>query len=141
DRVVTVENLTSFYEVVNHLPPRTVAVYLGGYHNRPRRELLLKLAASAPLSFFHWGDIDLGGFRILVHLKARTGLPIQPLLMDRETYLEHQANGMDFSTAYAKEVGALLDRPDFAPFRATVQEMVRCRRRVEQESVAFRPAW
>ncbi|HWI52626.1 MAG TPA: hypothetical protein VNT01_10850, partial [Symbiobacteriaceae bacterium] len=33
-RVVTVENLTSFYEVVNHLPPLTVAVYLGGYHNR-----------------------------------------------------------------------------------------------------------
>lgn len=141
ERVITVENLTSFYEVVSRLPPDTVAVYLGGYHSRPRRELLLKLHAVRPLAFYHWGDIDLGGFRICAHLQAKTGLPIRPLLMDVDTYLEHQANGMDFGDAYAKEIGALLDQGAFRPFHDTVRAMVSHRRRVEQESIPFRPMW
>lgn len=141
ERVITVENLTSYYEVVSRLPPRTVAVYLGGYHSRPRRELLLKLDAARQPAFYHWGDIDLGGFRIFAHLQAKTGLPIRPLLMDVDTYLKHQANGMDFGDAYAKEIGALLDHAPFKPLHDTVRAMVSYRRRVEQESIPFRPMW
>lgn len=137
DRVITVENLTSFYQVVGAGLPRTVVVYLGGYHNRVRRQLLLKLAQAAGLEFWHWGDMDLGGFRIFVHLQEKTGLPLRPVLMDRETYLEHCHRGLDCTPAYLRELEALLEQPAYTPFWETIREMLVQGKRVEQESVAF----
>jgi len=137
DSVITVENLTSFHQVVGAHLPRTVVVYLGGYHNRIRRQLLLKLARASALEFWHWGDIDLGGFRIFVHLQERTGLPLRPLLMDRATYLEHYARGMDCTPSYLRELEGLLSQAAFAPFHETIREMLVRKKRVEQESVSF----
>lgn len=140
DRVVTVENLTSFYRFIAARPARTVLVYLGGYHNGPRRELLLRLAEAARArgrapEFLHWGDIDLGGFRIFAHLRRRTGLPLRPLLMDRETYLAHAARGLSFDDGYARRLAGLLGGAEYTPFHEVIGEMLRLRRRVEQEAV------
>lgn len=140
DSVITVENLTSFYQVVQARLPRAVVVYLGGYHNRIRRQLLLKLAGASTLEFWHWGDMDLGGFRIFVHLQERTGLPLKPLMMDRATYLDHCARGMDCTPAYLRELAGLLGQTAFAPFQETIQEMLGRKKRVEQESVTFEPS-
>jgi len=138
DQVITVENLTSFFEVVAGLPPRTVAVYLGGYHNHLRRQFLLKLATARPLRFYHWGDIDLGGFRIFVHLQKRTGLPLEPLLMNRETYCQYADRGMPFDERYAQELRRLLKETAYQRFWTVIEAMLTTRRRVEQESIRFR---
>lgn len=140
ERVVTVENLTAFYRYIAARPRRTLLVYLGGYHNRVRRLWLERLAGFARLQgraveFLHWGDIDLGGFRIFAHLRRRTGLPLRPLLMDRETYLVHAERGMPFDDRYARQLAALLEDAEYAPFHDVIAEMLRLRRRVEQESV------
>lgn len=137
DQVLTVENLTSFHQVVAALPARTVAVYLGGYHNRVRRELLRKLAEAGVSRFFHWGDIDLGGFRIALHLAGRSGLPIRPLLMDVQTYRRYASAGMEFDDRYARELAAAQAEPAYAAFRPVIQEMLQHRRRVEQEAMDF----
>lgn len=137
DQLITVENLTSFHQVVAALPPRTLVLYLGGYHNRSRRQLLLKLARAGVVRFFHWGDIDLGGFRIFVHLQKQTGLPLEALLMDLHTYDRHAAGGLPFAEPYARDLAALLTRPAFTPFWPVIREMLARRRRVEQESVDF----
>ncbi|GAW93204.1 Wadjet anti-phage system protein JetD domain-containing protein, partial [Calderihabitans maritimus] len=41
--VVTVENLTSFYHYVDEGPADHLVIYLGGYHNRQRRQFLRKI--------------------------------------------------------------------------------------------------
>jgi hypothetical protein len=138
DTVLTVENLTSFYQVVSSLPSRMIAIYLGGYHNRIRRRLLLKLAEARPtLRFSHWGDLDLGGFRIFVHLREQTGLDLQPWLMDLQTYVRYQSAGMAFNDRYGKELSSLRNHLAYERFWPVIVEMLKCRRRVEQEAVAF----
>jgi len=144
DWVLTVENLTSFHQVVSALPPRTLVVYLAGYHNRLRREFLIKLGRARSssgngqhLRFRHWGDIDLGGFRIFVHLQQQTGLPLEPLLMDVDTYRRYCATGMEFSESYGRELAALLAQAAYEPFWPVIREMLVCGRRVEQEAVEF----
>jgi len=136
DRVITVENLTSFHQLVSILPPRTVAVYLGGYPGPVRRGFLQKLATVRPLAFFHWGDIDLGGFRIFVHLKEQTGLPLEPMLMGLETYRQHMAGGQPFEDGYGRQLAALLDQSAYALFWPVIREMLAEGRRVEQEAVS-----
>ena len=78
-RVMTIENLTTF----NAFHEKdTFAVYLGGYHNSHRRSFIKKIYQDNPHSeYFHFGDIDAGGFYILLHLRAKTGVHFMPYHM------------------------------------------------------------
>ncbi len=86
--LLTIENLTSFYDTVLD---DTLVIYLGGYHNALRRALLTKIYQFQPhLQFYHFGDIDAGGFYIYLHLKERTKIPFQMLAMDQQTLERYQ---------------------------------------------------
>lgn len=83
NRVVTIENRTSFHAFSE---PDTLAIYLGGYHNAHRRNLIQTIHKQNPIaSYYHYGDIDAGGFYILLHLRRKTGVAFQPHHMDIET--------------------------------------------------------
>lgn len=93
-RVVTVENLTSFHNYgVAKQESEDFVIYLGGFHNRAKREFLIKLyEQNKDKEYRHFGDIDAGGFYILEHLKRKTGIPFVSLNMDRdilEKYMEY----------------------------------------------------
>ena len=82
-RVVTVENLTSFHD---YPAEDDFVVYLGGFHNKVKRDFLLYLYQQNPeKEYRHFGDIDAGGFYILEHLKKETGIPFRSLYMDTKT--------------------------------------------------------
>ena len=82
-RVVTVENLTSFHD---YPAEEDFVVYLGGFHNKVKRDFLLYLYQRNPeKEYRHFGDIDAGGFYILEHLKKETGIPFRSLYMDIKT--------------------------------------------------------
>ena len=82
-RVITIENLTSFNTFSED---NTFALYLGGYHNTHRRNFIIQLFHDNPeAEFFHFGDIDAGGFYILMHLREKTGVPFLPYRMDIST--------------------------------------------------------
>ena len=86
--VMTIENLTSFHRVNQ---PDTLMIYLGGFHNQIRRDFVRKIADHNPeVSFFHFGDIDAGGFYIFEHLRQQTGVDFKPYHMDRETLLQYR---------------------------------------------------
>lgn len=81
--VIAIENLTSFHTFDSR---DMLAIYLGGYHNTVRREFIKKLARQNPNTiFYHFGDIDAGGFYILEHLKTQTKVDFKPFKMDIET--------------------------------------------------------
>ena len=40
--------------------------------------------------YFHFGDIDAGGFYIFDDLCEKTGIPFQPLSMDRDTLYSYK---------------------------------------------------
>lgn len=86
--VLTIENLTSFYDTYIK---DTLIVYLGGYHNSLRRELLSKIYQFNPkLKFYHFGDIDAGGFYIWLHLCKKTNIPFFKLGMNQKTLIQYQ---------------------------------------------------
>ena len=80
ERLITIENLTTFhrYDVGN----TQAAVYLGGFHNSIKRDFIKRIYLNNPgLDFFHFGDIDVGGFYIYEHLCKKTGIPFVPMNM------------------------------------------------------------
>lgn len=90
DKIITIENLTTF--VAFH-DSTFVCLYLGGFSNHVKRNLLRKIYDfNSALEFYHFGDIDAGGFLILEDLKVKTEILIQPYLMDENTLKNHQSN-------------------------------------------------
>ena len=86
--VVTVENLTSFYQYVLEGPPERLVIYLGG--------LLICCSCSCKSCVFHEAETV-----PFLSLKSRSGglksggsceknrIPIRPYLMDEKTYLKY----------------------------------------------------
>lgn len=140
--VITIENKTSFYQYLREGPPGRLVIYLGGYHNRGRRLILEKLAAyfqknGRTVPFYHWGDLDLGGFQIWRHLKVKTGIPFEPFLMDIPTYLRCLHLGQPLNKPYLSKLAALLDDPICGPFHPLIRLMLEKKVRVEQEAVSL----
>ena len=138
--VITIENKTSFYQYLREGPPEHLAVYLGGYHNRGRRLLLEKLyryfqEEGRAVPFYHWGDLDLGGFQIWHHLKSKTGIPFEPFLMDLPTYRRSCHLGRPLTKAYQDKLAVLLEDPAYAVFHPLIRLMLEKKVRVEQEAV------
>ncbi len=87
-RVVTVENLTSFHD---YPAGEDFVVYLGGFHNKVKRDFLAELYRQNPTKEYrHFGDLDAGGFYILEHLKRKTGIGFRSLYMDAATLRRYE---------------------------------------------------
>ncbi len=69
---MTIENRTSY---IRYKPNDTVLFYLGGYANRHQRDFIKLIFKYNPtLSYYHFGDIDAGGFWIHHNLCEVTGV-------------------------------------------------------------------
>ena len=87
-KVITIENLTTFNSFVDK---DAFVIYLGGYHNSIRRNMIRKIYEDNPdKQYFHYGDIDAGGFDILLDLRKKTGIAFAPLNMDLETIKKYR---------------------------------------------------
>lgn len=109
-RVVTVENLTSFHDYDNR---DDFVIYLGGFHNKTKREFLCFLyEQNLDKEYRHFGDIDVGGFYILEHLKEKTGIPFRSLSMGKdilETYASQTKPLTENDKKRMKQLMAKLD--------------------------------
>ena len=95
DNVITVENLTSFSHM-NDIK-NSGLVYLGGYHNSVKCDFLKKIySQNKEILYYHFGDIDAGGFYIYEHLRRKTGIPFKIYNMDM--------NILDIYIDYTKEL-------------------------------------
>ncbi|CAH2716703.1 hypothetical protein BACCIP111895_03891 [Neobacillus rhizosphaerae] len=144
ERIVTVENLTSFYDYIHYVKKHNknyIVVYLGGFHNSLRRLLLEKILRfmkrhNMEVTFNHWGDIDLGGIRIWKHLSRKLNISITPIFMDISTYMKYLAHGKKVETkGYLGQLKKLLEDPSFKEFHDLINLILHNERTIEQEII------
>lgn len=128
-RIMTIENLTSF----NAFSEKDAfAIYLGGYHNAHRRNFIIRLFRDNPdTAYFHFGDIDAGGFYILMHLRAKTGVPFQPYHMDISTLRQYAAYTKRLTDNDIKRLKNLTD----TEYSDTINYMLENNCKLEQEAI------
>ena len=130
--VLTIENLTTFHLAAEALKGRDdgLVVFTGGMPSPAWVAGFRRLTGDLPAStvFYHWGDIDLGGFRIAARLNE-VALPgdssLQPWLMDLT--MRGQGEEVSETTGNAMRLSAVrigwLDLQDL-PNRTLEQERV-----------------
>ncbi|MBP3700998.1 MAG: DUF2399 domain-containing protein, partial [Lachnospiraceae bacterium] len=136
NRVITIENLTSFHQWSSDQTTKELCVYLGGYHNRVKRRFLIKLYEAYPKAeYCHFGDMDCGGFRIWKDLCLKTGIEFRPLLMDSETYLKCLDFGRELTEVDRKMLVSMMEEPFFEKQKELFGLMLQRGKKIEQECV------
>ena len=127
--IISVENLTTYHDTQE---TQGAIIYLGGFLNTVRTNLLKKLHTCEPkANYFHKGDLDPYGFLILENLKEKTGIPFKPLEMDLETLrVCHQSGHFrPLETADKKAITS----PAIREYEPVLQYMLEHNCKIEQE--------
>ena len=92
--------------------------------------------ASEKMVYLHWGDIDVGGFRMFVRLKGQIVPELMPYRMDRASLETYQDQAMEItSAAYLKTLERIENNPEYEMFHKVIRLMRRNRIRLEQEQM------
>ncbi|MDD2497047.1 MAG: DUF2220 family protein [Desulfitobacteriaceae bacterium] len=139
-KVITIENKASYLSYIkNHDGEMELAVYLAGFYSPVKKMFLEKIwdfvrVNSPETEFFHWGDIDLGGFKIF--LQVQKLIPqVQPFLMDVDTLRKYTIYGDQINNNYREKLAALLGKPEYYIFYPAIKEMLRLGIKLEQEAI------
>ena len=131
-RLVTVENLLPFEEVARAgLPPDTIAFYTGGFPGRAERAVLDALVVAGIERVDHWGDLDVGGLRILRYLRDTLPIPVHPFRMDPA--LLDRLPTRPLTTRDREALEAWLADPE-APAHPLARALLAANAKAEQES-------
>lgn len=131
---MTVENRTSWLRMKI---PEAAVFYLGGYCVRSQRDFLKKVRRdNRELAFWHFGDIDAGGFYIHEHLCRVTGIPFRLYRMSRsELENPHFQSCLRPLTQQDRIRLKSLEKQEL--YRDLAMYMLEKNRKLEQEIVSF----
>jgi len=141
NKIITIENLTTYFRWQE---TESLIVYLGGYHNGVRRNLLQQIYNSFPYAkYYHFGDIDAGGFYIYEHLKCKTGIPFKTLHMNVDVLKKYSSQTKTLTQSDKKRIESLLKKLDDKfkqnaadeDYREVLQYMLENNCKLEQEAI------
>jgi hypothetical protein len=130
-RVLTIENQTSFESLAALRPADTLLVFSGGFAS----PAVISLLRSLSLPLYHWGDIDVGGLRILAHLRSQLG-DVRTFLMNGEA-LEKQPFLVSLSEKEHGNLSLLRKEPLLSDCQTLVDTMLE-KGKLEQEALDAR---
>ena len=132
-RIITIENLTTFFRWEE---PDSVLIYLGGYHNAVRRKFLQKLYQVFPeAEYFHFGDIDVGGFEIYEDLCRRKGIPFTTYKMGISELEQYEQYTRELTENDRKRMDSLLNNEAYENVWPILRYMKEHGKKLEQESI------
>ena len=95
---------------------------------------LYEAASPHGIEFYHWGDMDLGGFLIFKRLKTNIIPTLKPYLMDREAFESKMEYGVKFDSKYAEKLRMLLEDEQLHEFTDVIMLMLEKNIKLEQET-------
>ena len=129
-KVFTVENLTTFYG----LNEDALIIYLAGFHNSIKQQLLSKIYEMYPnAEYYHFSDIDAGGFWIFNNLKNKTKIPFVPYRMGIKELEDNKNNLKELTANDIRRLKLLLTNPEFEVFYDVIRFMLDNNCKLEQE--------
>lgn len=140
DVILTIENLTSYHQWKpgrHILGERELVIYLAGYANHVKCDFLRQLHELFPdAAFWHFGDIDCGGFRIWKNLCLSTGIGIQPFCMDISTWEACKKQGKTLSEGDQKTLAVMEKDVFFVGQVPLFRKMLEEKIKIEQECIS-----
>jgi len=137
-KVLFIENKANYIDyILKKKAENELVIFHGGFYS-PVKGLFFKkvyeAGRQAGVRFYHWGDLDVGGFRIFSRLKTNLIPELQPLLMDEAAFLSKSRYWISFDEKYGAVLEGMLARDEFSEFAAVIAAMLKVRSKLEQEA-------
>ena len=134
-KVMTIENRANFFAYQQAADE--LVVYHGGHYSPSKKKLFEKIAAAMPKNstWLHWGDIDFGGFRMLLRLRTEILPAVQPYRMNIPELQAYRVFTQPFSGDYAEKLQKLSEAALLSDCKACIDYMLTHKIRLEQEAM------
>ncbi|MEA3422399.1 MAG: DUF2220 family protein [Bacillota bacterium] len=137
NKVLFVENRANYEMAVREKLKDTLVIYHGGFAGREKRIFFKKIFLKYPkFDYYHWSDIDIGGFRIFLTLQKMHPL-VKSYLMDVETLEKYRNKWNGYSNKYKKKLKVMVVENKYSQFHELIEYMIKHNCRLEQENVEF----
>lgn len=143
DRVLFIENKANYEWYKSKIKSNELIVFHGGHYSLMKGKWFAYLynaikQQNPQAEFYHWSDIDFGGFNIFVRLHSL--LPeLQPYKMDLETYEKFvDMRSKDISDEYMEKLKRLLNDEKFSAFHDVIKAILQKGKTLEQEQIIAR---
>lgn len=136
-RVITIENLTTFFSWSEE---NSLIIYLGGYHNSIRRQLLNMIYEQMPtVEYLHFGDIDVGGFEIYEDLCVKTGITFHLYHMGITELQRYKKYTKNLTENDRKRLDAMIEnrKRENCDYLEVLEYMKLCDLKLEQECIVM----
>ncbi|MDR1900560.1 MAG: DUF2220 domain-containing protein [Treponema sp.] len=137
-RILSIENRANYIDYIyRKKETRELVIYHGGQYS-PARGLFFKaLAAAMPegCPWYHWGDIDYGGFSMLARLRREIKRGALPYRMDEAELRAYRTFTLRPPPAYLEKLKTLADREELADCAPCIAYMIKEGLRLEQEAM------
>jgi hypothetical protein len=140
-RVVCVENVAAFYELIRHESEGLAALCLAGNPSPACRHLLRCLAEGLPadVPLHAWADIDYGGLTILAMLRSGVSRRFAPYRMDVTTLEAHARWAQPLTSRDEKNLARLERHPHLTDVQPLIAHMLQRGLKLEQEAILLSP--
>ena len=134
-RILTIENRANYFAYRHNAGE--LVIYHGGQYSPAKKKLFEKIAAAMPEKcvWYHWGDIDLGGFSMLLRLRKEILPSVQPYRMGKNELLAFQSYTQTFSKDYADKLRRIAENERLADCRECIDYMLEHKIKLEQEAM------
>ena len=134
-RILTIENRANYFAYRHNAVE--LVIYHGGQYSPAKKKLFEKIAAAMPEKcvWYHWGDIDLGGFSMLLRLRKEILPSVQPYRMGKNELLAFQSYTQTFSKDYADKLRRIAENERLADCRECIDYMLEHKIKLEQEAM------
>lgn len=133
--ILSIENKANYFDYISkHRKPDELVIYHGGQYSPSKKIFLQAVAhASEQLPWYHWGDIDYGGFSMLARLRREISSSIEPYRMNKQELITFAAFTTAFSPEYSQKLHELTARAELRDCSECLAYMIERCMRLEQE--------
>lgn len=137
NKVLFIENKANYIDYINNNQVNEeLVVYHGGMYSPNKKIFFEKIYENSHnrMNWYHWSDIDLGGFMIFERLQQNIVPELLPYKMGVEEFYEKQQYWQSITTEYAEKLNLKLQEEKYRNFYPVIAAMLKENARLEQEA-------
>lgn len=138
-RIITIENRANYFDYIQkQKSPDELVLYHAGQFSPSRKVFFLAIKRAMQhgnCSWLHWGDIDYGGFSMLLRLRKEIFRDVQAWQMGTIELEKFRRFTVPIQQPYIDRLKILLSKPALSDCYECIRYMISNKIRLEQESM------
>ena len=139
-KIIFIENKANYIDYIENKKEDELVIYHGGFYSPTKGKFFEKIynasrEAECKPTYYHWSDIDIGGFKIYARLRDNSIPELVPYRMDKSTLVENKIYWNSFDNKYRELLKKIKQEERYSVFFEVIDFMLENNIRLEQESM------